>query len=255
MSPAASGYSISAAIKTAQAGLLLHNIPPLLPVSRGLRQALAIGRITAGHRRARMRDQRKDAAMTTLSPALGAFGRRASRRLKLIMAAGTIALAGLATSAAPARSQTSDELIRLLLGAAAVAVVVRAIDTSSSRSRGARLPHGVLPAACMETVRMNRRHVDVYHTGCLGWYAIDRLPRRCEVQIRTDRGRRSYHVAQCLHESGWRPQYASAPSRPRHDWAPPPRSHPRHDCPPGWQGRPWRHHYDHCDRRGRRSYR
>ncbi len=193
--------------------------------------------------------------MTTISPAFGAFTRRTSRRLKLIVSAGAIALTGLATSAAPARSQTSDELIRFLLGAAAVAVVVRAIDSSSSASsRRGHVPRGVLPVACMETVRMNRRHVDVYHTGCLGWYGIDRLPRRCEVQIRTDRGRRSYHLAQCLHESGWRPQYASAPSRPRHDWTPP-RSHHRRDCPPGWQGAPRRHHYSHCERGGRWSHR
>ena len=203
--------------------------------------------------------------MTTLSPAFGAFGRKASRRLKLFFSAGIIAFAGLAGTAAPARSQTSDELIRFLLGAAAVAVVVRAIDGSASSSRS-RPPQGVLPAACLETVRKNRRHVDVYHTGCLGWYGIDRLPRRCETLLRTDRGWRSYHLAQCLHESGWRPQYASAPSRPRQDWTPP-RLHPRHDrqppwahrrgdCPPGWQGAPRRHHYPHCDRdRGRWSHR
>ena len=195
--------------------------------------------------------------MTTLAPALGAFTRRASVRLKLLISAGAIALAGLAGTAAPARSQSSDDLIRFLVGAAAVAVVVRAIDSSASTRRHARLPGGVLPEACMETVRQHRRTVDVYHTGCLAWYGIDRLPRRCEVQIRTDRGRRSYHLAQCLHETGWRPQYASAPSRPRNDWNNhwnPPRSHNRRDCPPGWQGAPRRHQYQHCER-GHWSYR
>jgi hypothetical protein len=214
-----------------------------------------------------MRRNRKDETMTTLSPAFGAIGGRASRRLKLLISAGIVAFAGIAGTAAPARSQTSDELIRFLLGAAAVAVVVRAIDSSASSSRS-RPQQGVLPEACMETVRLNRRYVDVYHTGCLGWYGIDRLPRRCETELRTDRGRRSYHLAQCLHESGWRPQYASAPSRPRHDWTPPrqphwhdrhwhdrhpPRAH-RRDCPPGWQGAPRRHHYSHCER-GRWSHR
>jgi hypothetical protein len=211
--------------------------------------------------------------MTIIRPAFGAFTRSASRRLKLFVSAGAIALAGLASTAAPARAQTSDELIRFLLGAAAVGLVVRAIEGSASTSR-ARVPRGELPVACMESVRMHRRHVDVYHSGCLGWYGIDRLPRRCEVQLRTDRGRRNYHLAQCLHESGWRPQYASVPSRPRHDWSPPrrrdwyeptprrrdwyeptpPWAHPRRDCPPGWQGSPRRHHYQHCER-GRWSHR
>ncbi len=197
--------------------------------------------------------------MTTLSPAFGTFGGKASRRLRLFFSAGLVAFAGLAGTAAPAQSQSSDELIRFLLGAAAVAVVVRAIDSSASstRSRG-QLARGVLPEACMERVRLRGRHVDVYHTGCLGWYGIDRLPRRCETPVRTDRGMRSYHLAQCLHESGWRPQYAAAPSRPRHDWTPPraqprhdrhpPRAHRRRDCPPGWQWAPRRHQYSHCER-------
>ena len=190
--------------------------------------------------------------MTTIAPAFGAFTGRASRRLKLLVSAGIVAFAGLATTAAPAPAQTSDELIRFLLGAAAVAVVVRAIDSPASASRNsrARPARGVLPEACMERVRLHRRTVDVYHTGCLGWYGIDRLPRRCETHIRTDRGMRSYHLAQCLHESGWRAQYAAAPSRPRHDPVPP-RARHRRDCPPGWQGAPRRHQYAHCDRGGR----
>lgn len=203
--------------------------------------------------------------MTTISPAFGAFTRAASRRLKLLVSAGAIAFAGLTTSAAPARAQSSDELIRFLLAAAAVAVVVRAIDGSAS-TRRVRLPHGVLPEACMETVQLNRRLVDLYHTGCLAWYGIDRLPRRCETQIPTDHGWRSYHLAQCLHESGWRPQYASLPGwprheprhEPRHDWWPPrgrgwhepipPHAHHWRDCPPGWQRSSRRHHHQHCER-------
>jgi hypothetical protein len=193
-----------------------------------------------------MRRNRKDGSMTMASPALGAFTRKASQRLKLFLSAGVIAFAGLSATADPARSQTSDELIRFLLGAAAVGVVVRAIDSSASTHRS-RPERGVLPAACIETVRVNRRTVDVYHTGCLGWYGINRLPARCEKHLRTDRGRRSYHLAQCLHESGWRAQYASAPSRPRHDWTPP-RARDRRACPPGWQSAHRRHQYRHCDR-------
>ncbi len=190
--------------------------------------------------------------MNTLSPAFGAITRKASQRLKLFFSAGVIAFAGLAGGASPAKAQTSDELIRFLLGAAAVAVVVRGIEGSAS-TRRVRMPQGVLPAACMETVRLNRRNVDVYHSGCLGWYGINQLPRRCETTVRTDRGRRSYHLAQCLHETGWRAEYASGPSRPRHDYTPP-RSHNRRDCPPGWQGAPRRHQYQHCER-GRWSHR
>ncbi|WP_209424843.1 hypothetical protein [Pararhodobacter sp. SW119] len=172
--------------------------------------------------------------MTTIQSGFGAFTRRTSRRLKLLLSAGVIALAGISTSAAPARAQSSDDVIRFLLGAAAVAVVVRAIDSSAAPRRD-RLRHGTLPAACLETLRVNRQHVDVYHTGCLGWYGINRLPQRCEARVRTDRGGRSYHLAQCLHRSGWTPEYASVPQRPRQ--GPPPRADYRRDCPPGWQGR------------------
>ncbi|MFN3953941.1 MAG: hypothetical protein ACK4LQ_05755 [Pararhodobacter sp.] len=164
--------------------------------------------------------------LTQLAPGLGAITRKATRRLTMILAAGAVALTGIAASATPARSDTGDDLLRLFLGIAAVAVVVRAID--DSRRPPTDLGRWTLPDACLETVRVRGRTVDVYNARCLQRAGLHGLPHRCETQMRTDRGPRRGFVAQCLYEVGYRPERGSVrpgPSRP----GPRPQAHlPRH---------------------------
>lgn len=165
--------------------------------------------------------------LNQLAPGLGAITRKATRRLTMIVAAGAMALTGIAASATPARSDTGEDLLRLFLGIAAVAVVVRAID--ESRRPPSDLGRWVLPDACMETVRVRGRTVDVYNARCLQRAGMHGLPHRCETNMRTDRGQRRGFVAQCLYEAGYRPERGSVrptpPSRP----GPRPQAHlPRH---------------------------
>lgn len=138
-----------------------------------------------------------------------------ARRGKLLLSAGAIALAGIAAPGSPARAQTTEELLAFILGTAAVATIIRSYD-SESRTRQQMRP-GVLPDACLERVQLRGRNIDLYHAGCLGWYGIDRLPRRCETPIRTNVGPRRYFLARCLYESNWRSQGGRVTSRPYWD--------------------------------------
>lgn len=151
---------------------------------------------------------------------------RASRRLTALTAAGALALAGLAASAAPARA--NDDLIRFLLGAAAVGIIISAIDNNARAQPGTVRP-GELPGVCLETIRVGRRTAEVYNGQCLSRSGVHNLPARCEVSLRTDRGQRRGYEASCLYEAGYRPQAVHRP-QPQ-----PP------VVQPGRPGRPWGH--------------
>lgn len=140
--------------------------------------------------------------MTRMSPAIGAIGRRMLRRMTLILTAAALALAGALATAVPARAQSSDEVVRFLLGAAAVAIIIRGLDDSH---RPAHAGHGRLPAGCLETILLQGRHVDVYNRGCLRRAGYHDLPGWCEVSYRTAHGRRHGFEATCLREAGYAP--------------------------------------------------
>ncbi len=138
-------------------------------------------------------------------------------RFQMILLAVAVALAGLAASTAPARA--SDDLVRFLLGAAALAVIVGAVD---DRHRARHLGHRVLPDSCKETARVRGRSIDIYHARCLRRAGYHSLPQHCHVDLRTHHGRRAGYVAHCLHQAGYRAErYALRPhrhqqSRPQH---------------------------------------
>ena len=125
-------------------------------------------------------------------------------RGRLLLSAGVIALAATAAPSGPARAQNADDVLAFILGAAAVAVILRSYDNQAQA--GWRPRPGLLPDACLERVRLNRRDIDFYHAACLGWYGISRLPARCETRLRTNVGLRRYFLAQCLYEANYRPE-------------------------------------------------
>lgn len=141
--------------------------------------------------------------MSMLIPGFGAFTRKTSKRLLVLLAAGAVALAGLTAAATPARSDTTDDLMRLFLGIAAVAIIVHAIDES-------RTPRYInrweLPDDCIETVRVNFRHVEVYNARCLERAGYRSIPQFCQIPMRTDRGERRSYLAQCLYDNGYSPE-------------------------------------------------
>lgn len=166
-------------------------------------------------------------------PSLVAVTQRASRRLTALLTAGALVLAGLSITATPARSDTTDDLLRLFLGIAAVAVVVNAFD---DRRTPRHVGQWTLPDDCRETVRVRGRHVETYNARCLDRAGYRSLPQECRLAMRTDRGERPSYLAQCLFDRGYhaerthyrpRPDYRPGPGyrpapdyRPRPDWGP-----------------------------------
>jgi hypothetical protein len=158
--------------------------------------------------------------MTLLAPTLGA-SRRVTRRLTALLVAGALILAGMIATAAPARAQSNDDIVRFLLGAAAIAIIIRSIDDNH---RPIYISPRVLPDSCLETARVQGRVVDVYHRGCLNRAGYRNLPQHCEVSLRTHQGRRVGYEARCLYRAGY-----SAEDRFYH---PPQPIHPRFDVLP-----------------------
>lgn len=145
-------------------------------------------------------------------------------RLKAFGAAAVVALAAVTTAPTPARA-SDDELIRFLLGAAAVAVIVHSFTDrprdSRPRDTGRRHDSNVLPDHCRETLRVRGRHVEVYNAHCLRQAGLTRLPRHCAETIPTNRGQRQIYREHCLLNAGfraesrhWQPHPPQRPSRP-----------------------------------------
>jgi hypothetical protein len=154
--------------------------------------------------------------MTSIAPIFGAVSRKATRRLSVLLAVASLILTGIIASAAPARAQSNEDIVRFLLGAVAVAVIVRAIDDNH---RPAYISSRVLPDSCLESVRVQGRVVDVYNSRCLGRGGYRNLPQRCEVSLRTNRGNRVGYEANCLYRAGYSAEghgYRPQPTRPSH---------------------------------------
>lgn len=136
--------------------------------------------------------------MTTISPGLGAVSRRALRRMAALLAAAALALAAVAGTAAPARA--SDDLVRFLFGATALAILVRAVD---DHHRPAHHGGQILPASCQESVWLHGRHIDLFNSACLQRAGYRHLPLRCEAQVRTAHGPRRGYEADCMRAAGY----------------------------------------------------
>ncbi len=119
---------------------------------------------------------------------------RPPNRLTGLIAATALAVSALVVAPSPARA--SDDLLRLLLGATAVAIIVHSA-TRSSGSSPQQQTKG-LPPHCRETLGIHGRHVAVYNARCLHQAGLRNLPQRCHEVVRTNRGQRGVYRAQCL---------------------------------------------------------
>lgn len=155
--------------------------------------------------------------MTRVAPSFGAFSRRLTRRLAAILTAAALVLAGAVATATPARAQSNEDIVRFLLGAAAVAIIIRAIDDNH---RPVYIDRWTLPDSCLERVRIRGREADIYNARCLGRGGYRNLPQHCEVSYRTPNGRRTGYEARCLYRAGYRPETGFAPRRPNRERLP-----------------------------------
>jgi hypothetical protein len=135
------------------------------------------------------------------------------RHLPLTFAAAALAVAG--ATARPAQADT-DDLLRFLAGAIVIAAIVNAVDDNH---RAPHISQWVLPDSCLETVRANRRSVEVYNARCLNRANYSNLPGECRYDYQYNGRNRSGYVAECMWDAGYRrqgysAQPAPAPSRP-----------------------------------------
>ena len=161
-------------------------------------------------------------------PDLAAVVHGASRRLMALVTAGALMIAGFGVTATPARSDTTEDLLRLFLGIAAVAVVVNAFD---DRRTPRHTGQWTLPDDCRETVRIHGRHVETYNARCLERAGYRSLPQQCRMAMRTDRGQRPSYLAQCLFDQGYRTERGQY-YQPRPDYRPAPGYRPAPDYRP-----------------------
>ena len=122
------------------------------------------------------------------------------RRLTLWLAAALVALTAALTPAAPARAQDTDDIVRFLLGVAAIAVIVRAIDDNHTPSY---IAPTVLPGSCLEVVRVRGRLIEAYNARCLRRAGYRGLPDHCLATYQTNRGERRGYVSNCLYRAGY----------------------------------------------------
>ncbi len=126
------------------------------------------------------------------------FHQTVRARLSGLVAAGAICLGLFGAGPTPAKA-ADDTLIKLLLGATAVAILVHGASRSNAQSRPAQhaRPRG-LPHDCKETLRVRGRHFEVYNARCLQTAGYRDLPHQCRETIRTNHGRRTIYRAACL---------------------------------------------------------
>ncbi|TCM87567.1 hypothetical protein [Rhodovulum steppense] len=118
-------------------------------------------------------------------------------------------------AAAPARA--ADDLARILLGAAAVYVIVDKLESNrravnrveKSQAAGWQSPRGynrhqVIPASCVRTINTRRGPERVVTERCLRNEGIRRLPDRCEISVRGNRGSVDAYRLSCLQNAGYR---------------------------------------------------
>lgn len=133
-------------------------------------------------------------------------------RATAVIAAFALSIAAFTASTGPARA-SDDKLLKLLLGATAVAIIVHSASRAQSRPHAA--PARGLPQHCRETLGIHGRHIAVYNARCLHHAGWRDLPRQCHETIRTNHGMRSVYRARCLERHA---SHQSAPGQSLPGW-------------------------------------
>lgn len=160
-------------------------------------------------------------------------------RLIAAVTAAAVALGGLAATPAAAWSKREQDALKIILGAAAVGLIINEMDKNgrdrrAPRSQGYVPPFGSgdgyyrdrngydddwrddynrrkvrrdyrVPAECVYDVRTSNGWRDVVSASCMRQFGLSRdLPRECSFQIRTNGGRSTVYGPNCLESHGWR---------------------------------------------------
>lgn len=138
-----------------------------------------------------------------------------SRKFIAAILAASIAITSFA--AAPARAASDEDIAKFLFGAAALAIIGKAIN-DSNRDQTTRFPdkeiivtprpdrRKVLPRRCV--TRANTalgNNTRVLRAKCLKrhYQRANRLPNSCRLPIWTQNGRKPAYLARCLRDRGY----------------------------------------------------
>lgn len=140
------------------------------------------------------------------------------RHLIAATAALSLALSGLTAGPVAAKDRKSDDLVKLLLGAAAVGLILNEMNGGRlfqpNRARTApdpyvppfgREPERLIPGECAMDVKINGRWREVISERCVREFGLSRrLPAECAFDIRAEAGVRRVYGPQCLGDHGYR---------------------------------------------------
>lgn len=139
------------------------------------------------------------------------------RHLIAATAALSLALSGLSMPAMA--KEKKDDLIKLLLGAAAVGLILNQANGGKlfapTRNRTvydddevppfSRQPERLIPGECAFEVNVNGRLREVVSERCTREFGLSgRLPAECAFDVRTSSGTRRVYGPQCLSDYGYR---------------------------------------------------
>ena len=145
------------------------------------------------------------------------------RQMIAFAAATAVALSGLA---APAEAKNKkNDMVKLLLGAAAVGLLLNQMNQGTAQAVTPRpqpddwtngnngYPYPAVarsvPAECVMDVTVNGRLREVVSSRCLREFGVaSQLPAECAFDIRTNAGTRTVYGPQCLRDYGYRIEQA-----------------------------------------------
>ncbi len=148
------------------------------------------------------------------------------RQLTAFVTIVALALAGAAGTPAEARDKNSDDVIKLLLGAAAVGLLLNQLnkgkpakamprrgmtyqDDWDGAGYGQNSRRAQVPAECVLVVTVNGSNREVVSARCMKEFGLSRyLPEECAFGIRTGAGLRTVYGPQCLRDNGYRIEQA-----------------------------------------------
>ena len=130
--------------------------------------------------------------------------------------------------AEPASAKNKNDVLKLLLGAAAVGLLLQQLNGAQARPAGVPAPTRrsnrndndwnddgymsqarTIPAECLIEVESNGRLREVVSARCLTAFGVaERIPDNCAFDIRTSAGRRTVYGPQCLRDYGYRVEAA-----------------------------------------------
>lgn len=138
------------------------------------------------------------------------------RQMTAFVTATALALSGMVAQPAEARSKHSNDALKLILGAAAVGLLLNQMNKNSAQAstpltgpwpNPKPLPVSLptVPGECVMDLTVNGRLREVVSARCMREFgAAARLPEECAFDIRTSAGTRSVYGPQCLRENGYR---------------------------------------------------